>query len=82
MTELGRKVLIGLAVLAVILVIYVALPFAGALLMAAVLAAAFSPWFERAAEKLHQQRSITAGLFVTAVVFALVLPVGAIVLGY
>ncbi|MBK5255685.1 MAG: AI-2E family transporter [Vicinamibacteria bacterium] len=80
MTELGRRVLIGMAVLAVVLTLYVALPFAEALLMAAVLASAFSPWFERLARRLKQRRMITAGLFVTAVVFALVLPVVAMVL--
>lgn len=80
MTELGRRVLIGLAVLAVVLVLYVALPFAEALVMAAVLASVFSPWYEGLARRLKGQRAIAAALVVTAVVFALVLPFSAIVL--
>ena len=80
MTELGRRVLIGLAVLAVILLSQVALPFAEALLMAAVLAAAFSPAFERLATKLGQRRSLAGALFLTVVIFALVLPVVGLVL--
>jgi predicted PurR-regulated permease PerM len=74
MTELGRRVLIGLALLAVVLLLYVALPFAAALLVAAVLAGVFSPWFERLAEGLGRRRTLAGGLFVTAVVFAVVLP--------
>lgn len=80
MTELGRRILIGLAALAVLLAIYVASPFAEALLTAAVLAAAFSPWFERLATRLGQRRSLAGAFFVTAVVFALVLPLVGIIL--
>lgn len=80
MTELGRRVLIGLAVLAVGLVVYVALPFAEALLMAAVLASAFSPWYEGLARRLKNQRAMAAVLVVTAVVFALVLPLAGVAL--
>jgi predicted PurR-regulated permease PerM len=75
MTELGRRVLVGLAILAVVMVLYVASPFAEALLMAAVLASAFSPAFERLAVRLKQQRTLAGALFVALVVFALVLPV-------
>ncbi|MEO8361318.1 MAG: AI-2E family transporter [Vicinamibacteria bacterium] len=80
MTELGRRVLIGLAILAVVLVLYVASPFAEALLLAAVLATAFSPWFEKVARALGQRRTVAGALFVTAVVFVLVLPLVSIVL--
>lgn len=80
MTDLGRRVLIGLAVLAVVLVIWISYPFAEALLMAAVLASAFSPWFERFAAKLGNRRTLAGGLFVAGVVFALVLPIGGIIM--
>lgn len=43
MTDLGRRVLVALAVLAVLLVRYLLLPFAEALLMAAVLASTRPP---------------------------------------
>lgn len=79
MTELGRRVLIGLAVVAVALLLYVAFPFAEALLIAAVLAGVFSPWFERLAGKLGQRRTLAGGLFVTAVVFAVVLPIAGLI---
>lgn len=80
MTEMGRRVLIGLAVLAVVLVLYVASPFAEALLMAAVLASALSPAFERLAARMGQRRTVAGGLFLALVIFALVLPVAGIVL--
>ncbi len=80
MTDLGRRVLIGLAVLSIILLLWVALPFAEALLMAAVLASTFSPGFERLAAKIKQRRTLAGAIFVTAVVFALVLPVVGLIL--
>jgi predicted PurR-regulated permease PerM len=80
MTDLGRKVLIGLALLAIVLVLYVASPFAEALLMAAVLASAVSPTFERLAAFLGQRRMFAGAVFVVGIVFALVLPVVGIIL--
>jgi predicted PurR-regulated permease PerM len=80
MTDLGRRVLIGLAVLALILVVYVALPLAEPLLVAAVLASAFSPWFERLARTLRQRRPLAAAFFVAAVGVTFVLPLAGIVL--
>jgi len=80
LTELGRRILIGIALLAVILVLWVASPFAEVLLFAAVLAGAMSPLFERFASALGQRRSLAGALFVSAVVFALVLPVLGVVL--
>ena len=80
MTLLGRRVLIGLAVLSVLLLALVMRPFFEALLLAAVLAAAFSPWYERLARKLGQRRTLAGGLFILAIVFALVLPIVGIAL--
>jgi predicted PurR-regulated permease PerM len=79
MTETGRRILIGLAILAIGLVLYVAWPFASAILLAAVLAGAMSPLYERLAAVLRQQRSLAGGLFVAAVVFALLLPVAGLI---
>ena len=79
MTEMGRRILIGLAFLAIALVLYVASPFASALLLAAVLAGAMSPLYERLAASLGQRRSLAGALFVTAVVFALLLPIAGLI---
>lgn len=79
MTEMGRRILIGLAILAIALVLYVASPFASALLLAAVLAGALSPLYERLAALFKQRRSLAGALFVTAVVFALLLPISGLI---
>ena len=79
MTEMGRRILIGLAFLAIALVLYVASPFASALLLAAVLAGAMSPLYERLAVSLGQRRSLAGALFVIAVVFALLLPIAGLI---
>lgn len=80
MSELGRRILIGLALLAIMLVLVVAAPFAEVLLMAAVMAAAMSPLYERLAKWFRQQRAVAGAVFVAAVVFAIVLPVVGVVL--
>jgi predicted PurR-regulated permease PerM len=79
MTEMGRRILIGLAILAVALVLYVASPFAGPLLFAAVLAGAMSPLYERLAAALGQRRTIAGALFVTGVVFVVLLPIAGLI---
>lgn len=79
MTEMGRRILIGLAILAVALVLYVASPFAGPLLFAAVLAGAMSPLYERLASTLGQRRTIAGALFVTGVVFVVLLPIAGLI---
>ncbi len=79
MTEMGRRILIALAILAVALVLYVASPFAGPLLFAAVLAGAMSPLYERLASRLGQRRTIAGALFVTGVVFVVLLPIAGLV---
>lgn len=75
MTDLGRRVLVALAVLAVLLVGYLLLPFAEALLMAAVLASTLSPTFERLARRLRGKRTVAGALVVAGVVLIVVLPV-------
>jgi len=79
MTEMGRRILIGLAIVAIALVLYVASPFAGPLLFAAVLAGALSPLYERLASLLVQRRTIAGALFVTGVVFTLLLPIAGLI---
>jgi len=61
-------------VLAVALVAYLAYPFASALLVAAVLAAALSPWCERVALRLQGRRTLAAALVTAAVTLLLALP--------
>lgn len=80
MTELGRRVLIALSILSLLLVAAVMQPFAEVLLLAAVLASVFSPSFERLAAALGQRRTIAGALFLALVIFALVLPVSGVVL--
>lgn len=79
MTEMGRRILIALAILAIALVLYVASPFASALLFAAVLAGAMSPLYERFAVFVKGRRSLAGALFVTAVVFTLLLPIAGLI---
>ncbi len=74
MTDLGRNILIGMTALSVALVLYLASPFAESLLMAAVLASTFSPWFEALARLLKQRRTLAGLLFLAAVTFVIVLP--------
>ena len=80
MTLLGRRILIALAVLAIALVAYLAYPFASALLVAAVLAAALAPWCERLAVRLKGRRTLSAALVTTAVALLLALPVAGLTL--
>lgn len=72
---LGRYVLIGLAFLAVILMIVLLKPFASALLFAGVLAAVFSRWLERLSARLRHRRRLAAGLLTATVALVVVLPV-------
>jgi predicted PurR-regulated permease PerM len=74
-TLLGRRILVGLALLAVGLVAYLAYPFASALLVAAVLAAALAPWCERIAVRLEGRRRLAAALVTTMVTLLLAVPV-------
>ena len=80
MTELGRRVLVALAVVAVALAGYLALPFAEALLLGAVLASTLSPNFERLADKLGGRRTLAGGLVVAGVIMMVVLPIVVITL--
>ena len=80
MTELGRRVLVALATLAVLLVGYLLSPFAEALLMAAVLASTLSRPFERLAGRLKGRRNLAATLVLAGVILTVVLPVATVTL--
>ena len=70
----GRIALITLAVIAALLVCRILYPFAGAILLAAVLAAALGPRFERLAIRLGGRRQIAAIIFTIAVALFVVAP--------
>ena len=53
-------------------------PFAAALFIAAVMAGAISPWYERLAAWLRGRRQIAAGLTTTAILLVVVLPLASI----
>jgi predicted PurR-regulated permease PerM len=72
---MSRFILVPVVVLAVVLLGALVRPFASALLMAAVLAAALSPAHEGVAVRLRSRRSLAAALVTAAIAFALVLPV-------
>lgn len=70
----GRIALITLAVIAALLLARILYPFAGAILLAAVLAAALGPRFERLAIRLGGRRQIAAIIFTIAVTVLVVAP--------
>lgn len=72
----GRTVLVILAVVAVGLTGMMVAPFAGPLLVAAVLAGALYPWNERLAAALRGRRRLAAAIVTLGVLTAILLPVG------
>jgi predicted PurR-regulated permease PerM len=74
--QTAHRILIVLAVLAILLVGLVFSPFATALLLAAVLAGALHPWMERLAHGLGGRRALAGGLLTFAVLAAVVVPIG------
>ncbi|MET0343346.1 MAG: AI-2E family transporter [Polyangiales bacterium] len=74
----AQRVFIALIVLSIVLVGFVVRPFAEALFFAAVLAGTLYPLQRRLARLLRNRPSLSSGLLCTAVVLALVLPVGGI----
>lgn len=75
----ARVTLIALAVLAVVLVCFVAYPFAGAILFAAVLAGSVAGPVERLARRLGGRPIVAATLATAAVALLIVLPVALLV---
>jgi predicted PurR-regulated permease PerM len=75
MTATTSRVTLGvLGVLAVVLAALMIRPFATALFLAAVMAAALHPWASRLAGLLKGRRALAAGLFTLLVVLAVVAP--------
>src|SRR2546422_3788427 len=76
--RIERATLIVLAVLSVVLLAMVIYPFASALFVAAVLAAALMPWTERLAALLRGRRQIAAGVLTLGTLLLLVVPIAAV----
>jgi len=74
----AHSVLVILAILAVLLLVDIVLPFARSLFVAAVLAGALSPWTSRLASALGGRRNIAALLLTVSVLFAVVGPFSAL----
>jgi len=74
----AHSVLVILAILAVLLLVDIVLPFARSLFVAAVLAGALSPWTTRLASALGGRRNIAALLLTVSVLFAVVGPFSAL----
>jgi predicted PurR-regulated permease PerM len=76
--QAARWTLLVLTIIALSLLALIVEPFAGALFIAAVIAAAISPWYERLAARLRGRRQIAAGLTTAAILFVVVLPLAVI----
>jgi predicted PurR-regulated permease PerM len=76
--QAARWTLLVLTVLALVLLAYIDEPFAAALFIAAVIAGAISPWYERLAARLRGRRQIAAGLTTVAILLVVVLPLASI----
>ena len=67
-----------LTVIAVLLLVLIVRPFAGALFVAAVMAGALHPWYEALVARLRGHRQLGAGLTTAAVLLVVVLPLASI----
>jgi predicted PurR-regulated permease PerM len=76
--QAARWTLLVLTVISLALLAFIVEPFAAALFIAAVMAGALSPWYERLAARLRGRRQIAAGLTTTAILLVVVLPLASI----
>jgi predicted PurR-regulated permease PerM len=76
--QAARWTLLVLTIIAVVLLTLIIKPFAAALFVAAVLAGALSPWYERLVSRTRGRRQLAAGLTTTAMLLVVVLPVASI----
>jgi len=76
--QTARWTLLVLTVIAVALLALIVKPFAAALFLAAVIAGALDPWFERLASRLRGRRQVAAGLTTVAMLLVVVLPLASI----
>jgi predicted PurR-regulated permease PerM len=73
-----RAALIVLVVLSIALLAMVIYPFASALFVAAVLAAALTPWTDSVAARLRGRRQVAAGVLTLGALLLLVVPIAAV----
>jgi predicted PurR-regulated permease PerM len=78
--RIERATLIVLVVLSLLLLAMVIYPFASALFVAAVLAAALTPWTDAVAARLRGRRQLAAGIMTLGVLLLLVVPIAAVTL--
>ena len=76
--QAARWTLLVLTILALALLALIIQPFAAALFIAAVIAGAISPWYERLAARLKGRRQIAAGLTSAGILLIVVLPLASI----
>ncbi len=76
--EAARWTLLVLTIIALVLLALIVQPFATALFVAAVMAGALGPWYERLVGWLRGRRQVAAGLSTVAVVLVVVLPLASI----
>ena len=76
--QAARWTLLVLTVIALMLLALIVRPFAGALFVAAVMAGALGPWYEKVVARLRGRRQIGAGLTTAAVLLVVVLPLASI----
>ena len=78
--RIERATLIVLVVLSLVLLAIVIYPFASALFVAAVLAAALAPWTDGLALRVGKRRQLAAGVMTLGVLLLLVVPIAAVTL--
>jgi predicted PurR-regulated permease PerM len=76
--QAARWTLLVLTVVALLLLALIVRPFAGALFIAAVMAGALGPWYEKLVARLRGRRQAGAGLTTAAVLLVVVLPLASI----
>src|SRR5215470_4773705 len=76
--EAARWTLLVLTVIAVALLALIIAPFATSFFLAAVMAGALAPWYERLVAIVRGRRQIAAGLSTLAILIVVVLPVASI----
>jgi predicted PurR-regulated permease PerM len=76
--QAARRTLLVLTIIAVVLLALIVEPFAAALFVAAVLAGALSPWYERLAARIRGRRQVAAGIVTLAMLLVVVLPLASV----
>ena len=76
--QAARWTLLVLTIISLVLLALIVKPFAAALFIAAVIAGAISPWYERLAARLRGRRQVAAGLTTAGILLIVVLPLASI----